>query len=107
MDTELDVLKHQCLGVNLEQFDEFFLNVARVFLTKGANSRRQGDPVPAGKVTLAGTKELDRSSLLDLLPICFVIRQLRILFQYAPSSFRADRKNLLRNAFPPNCIVPD
>ena len=48
----------------------------------------------------------DRSSLLDLLPIRLVIRRLRILFQYASSSLRADRKNLLRNDFPPNCMMP-
>ena len=44
--------------------------------------------------------------MLDLLPICFVARQLCISFQYTPSSLCSGRNNLLRNAFPPNRIVP-
>jgi hypothetical protein len=50
--------------------------------------------------------QLDRPCLLDLFPKAFVARRLRIGFQYAPSSLLVFRKNLMRNHFPPDCMVP-
>jgi hypothetical protein len=77
---------------------------------RNGNVFRAGDrdngSVSCSKPALAGTMQSDRSSLLDLLPICLVSRRLRILYQYAPTSLRADGKNLLRNDFPPDCILP-
>jgi hypothetical protein len=51
---------------------------------------------------LAGTIQLARSRLLDLLSKGVVLRRLRISIRYAPSSLLALGKNLRRNHCPPN-----
>ena len=90
-------------GLGLEMRSARAFNLKKTDLPRAFTSVRLGVHI---RCPLAGTMQMAQSSLLDLFPICFVARRLRILFQSAPSSLHAYRKNLLRNDFPPNCTVP-